>query len=452
MSRFHAMRRIVNRNTFLGTAMSAIVKTNCCENGRNMFSPNDFSHHMPGSILQIYRIRHLAYKFTMRLILKIVAGILLGMVIGSFAPGMGAEWLVRLMVTVQTMINELIVFVIPLIVFFFITSGISSLPDQAGKMLGKTVGISYLSTVLAASMAFWIASPLIPSLVGQELPPVPAGQRAFAPFLTLEIPPLMGVMTALALSFVFGLSIQKLKLVSIKSFADEGKSVVELFLGSVVIPLLPFYIAGEFAKLAAEGQAVRMLGTFFSVLCLAVCLHFLWLSVLYTLAGIKSGKPPWKILATMFPAYLTALGTMSSAATIPVTLRQAKKAGVPPHVADFTIPLCANIHLSGSAITISTCSLALMFLTNHHVPASFDAFLPFILVLGIVMVAAPGAPGGAVLSALGILQSMLHFSDAQCALMIALYIAQDSFGTACNVTGDGALSILVSPKNERAKQ
>ena len=154
----------------------------------------------------------------------------------------------------------------------------------------------------------------------------------------------------------------------------------------------------------------------------------------------------------MFPAYLTALGTMSSAATIPVTLRQAKKAGVPPHVADFTIPLCANIHLSGSAITISTCSLALMFLTNHHVPASFDAFLPFILVLGIVMVAAPGAPGGAVLSALGILQSMLHFSDAQCALMIALYIAQDSFGTACNVTGDGALSILVSPKNEIANQ
>ncbi len=384
----------------------------------------------------------------MKLILKIVVGILLGTAVGSYAPEMGGEWLVRLMVTVQSVVNELIVFVIPLIVFFFITSGISSLPEQAGRMLGKTVGIAYLSTILAASLAFFIASPLIPSIVGQGLPLAPAGQKVFAPYLNLEVPPLMGVMTALVLSFVFGLSIQRLRLTTFKAFANEGKGVIELFLNRVIIPLLPFYIAGEFARLAAEGQAMQMLGTFFTVLCLAVGLHFLWISVLYTLAGIKSGKPPWKLLLTMFPAYLTALGTMSSAATIPVTLRQTRKVGVPSHIADFTIPLCANIHLSGSAITISTCSLALMFLTNHHVPASFDLFLPFILVLGIVMVAAPGAPGGAVLSALGILQSMLHFSDAQCALMIALYIAQDSFGTACNVTGDGALSVLATPRDD----
>lgn len=388
----------------------------------------------------------------MRLILKIAAGILVGLCIGHFAPGMGGEWLVRLMVTVQFMINQLIAFAIPLIVFFFIASGISSLPENAGKMLGKTVGLAYLSTILAACIAFLIAAPLIPEIVGQGMPLAPGEQKEFSPFLTLKIPPLMDVMTALALSFIFGLAIQKLNLATFRSFAGEGRNVIELFLVRVVIPLLPFYIAGEFTKLAAEGQAMHIIGTFLVVLCLAIGLHFLWLCVLYILAGIRSGKAPWKLLKTMLPAYLTALGTMSSAATIPVTLRQAKKAGVPSHVADFTIPLCANIHLSGSAITISTCTLALMFLTNHHVPATLGTFLPFILVLGIVMVAAPGAPGGAVLSALGVLQSMLHFNDAQCALMIALYLAQDSFGTACNVTGDGALSILVSPKDKLIKQ
>lgn len=384
----------------------------------------------------------------MRLILKIIAGVLIGLCIGSFAPGLDAAWAVRVMTTIQSLIGQLISFAIPLIVFFFITSGISSLPSGAGKMLGKTMGLAYLSTILAATAAFLIARPVLPEIMSQSLSLSPGEQKQFTPFLTLEIPPLMNVMTALLLSFIFGLTIQKLHLKTFRLIAEEGRSVIEIFLSKVVIPLLPFYIAGEFARLAAEGQAKSILGTFVTVLVLVICLHFLWLTVLYTAASLKSGQAPWKIMKTMLPAYITALGTMSSAATIPVTLRQTKQAGVPPHVADFTIPLCANVHLSGSAITITTCSLALMFLTSHEIPPTLGLYLPFILVLGIIMVAAPGAPGGAILSALGVLQSMLHFSEAQCALMIAIYITQDSFGTACNVAGDGALSLLVSPERK----
>ncbi len=379
----------------------------------------------------------------MKLLLKIIAGGVLGLLLGSLAPGWGADWLVRVMTTVQALIGQLIGFAIPLIIFFFITSGIASLRSGAGRMLGKTVALAYLSTVLAATMAFFIAEPLIPHLVGSGTPLSAGAQKLFPPFVSLEIPPLMNVMTALVLSFLFGLTISSLKLETCRRFAEEGKRAVESFLNRVVIPLLPFFIAGEFCRIAAEGQARSIVQTFLSVLALVVCLHFLWLTVLYVTAAARTGKSPLFILRTMFPAYLTALGTMSSAATIPITLRQTKRLGVPSHVADFTVPLCANIHLSGSSITLSTCALTLMFLTNHHLPASYVNFLPFILMLGVIMVAAPGAPGGAVLSALGVLQSILHFSDAQCALMVALYLAQDSFGTACNVSGDGAISLLV---------
>lgn len=385
----------------------------------------------------------------MRLILKIIVGVLIGLTVGTYAPEIGADWVVRTMTTIQSIVGQLISFAIPLIVFFFITSGISSLPTSAGKMLGKTVTLAYLSTILAASMAFFIAQPLLPEFLGQGLALSVEKQKLFPPFFVLEIPPIMNVMTGLLLSFLFGLCIPKFKLETIRKFTDEGKQAIEIFLGKVIVPMLPFYIAGEFARLAAEGQAKTILSSFLVVILIVMCTHFLWLSVLYTAAAIKTRRAPWKIFIHMIPAYFTALGTMSSAATIPVTLRQVKKAGVPDHVANFTVPLCANIHLCGSAITITTCSLALMYLTNHSIPSSYLLFLPFILVLGVITVAAPGAPGGSILAALGILQSMLFFSPEQCALIIAIYITQDSFGTACNVTGDAALSLLVSPREKK---
>ncbi|MGL6296313.1 MAG: cation:dicarboxylate symporter family transporter, partial [Plesiomonas sp.] len=211
----------------------------------------------------------------------------------------------------------------------------------------------------------------------------------------------------------------------------------------VIIPLLPLYIAGVFAEMTLDGTVFSTLKTFGIVLVLAISMHWLWLTVLYVAAGLVSGRSPLFLLRTMLPAYFTAVGTMSSAATIPVTLRQSKAMGVSEGVANFTVPLCATIHLSGSTITLVTCATAVMYLAQHMAIPSLLTMLPFILMLGVTMIAAPGAPGGAVMSALGLLGSMLGFTEAQLALMIALYLAQDSFGTACNVTGDGAISLLV---------
>lgn len=392
------------------------------------------------------------YEIVMRQLLKIVFGAIMGVIIGLWASSAELDWVVRILTTIQSLIGQLITFTIPLIIFFFISSGISSLKHGGGALLGKTVGLAYLSTILAATMAYFIAAPLIPDLVGSAVPLSITEQKTFAPFIELGVPPLMNVMTALVLSFIVGLSIYSFQLKVMKQFVEEGKQTVDAFLKKVIIPLLPYFIAGEFCRIAAEGQAFVIAKTFLGVLFTVVCLHFLWLSVLYIAACLRAKVSPFFIMKTMFPAYLTALGTMSSAATIPVTLRQTKKLGVEPALADFTIPLCANIHISGSAITVSTCALALMAMTNHSLDPSFAEYFPFILMLGVVMVAAPGAPGGAILAALGILQSMLGFSDDQCALMIALYLAQDSFGTACNVSGDGALTLILSKSKKLEKR
>ncbi|PKL95648.1 MAG: dicarboxylate/amino acid:cation symporter, partial [Gammaproteobacteria bacterium HGW-Gammaproteobacteria-8] len=229
----------------------------------------------------------------------------------------------------------------------------------------------------------------------------------------------------------------------LKRLFDQGRDVIEKLLVVVIIPLLPFYIAGVFADLAAAGSVFETLKTFGVVLLLAVSLHWIWITVLFSIAGARAGASPFALIRNMLPAYFTALGTMSSAATIPVTLQSARNNQVREHIADFTVPLCATIHLSGSTITITSCAIAVTVLQQGLVmPDVFD-ILPFIMMLGIVMMAAPGVPGGAVMAAVGLLGSMLGFGDVAIALMIALYMAQDSFGTACNVTGDGAIAILI---------
>jgi Na+/H+-dicarboxylate symporter len=212
----------------------------------------------------------------------------------------------------------------------------------------------------------------------------------------------------------------------------------------VIIPLLPFYISGIFAEMAAEGTVFTTLKTFGVVLALAVFMHWVWITIQYTITGLALGLSPIKLIKNMLPAYFTAIGTMSSAATIPVTLRQTRNNGVDESIANFTIPLCATIHLSGSTITLVTCSTAVIALSQHIALPSLVEMLPFIMMLGITMIAAPGAPGGGVMAALGLMASMLGFGEAELALMIALYMAQDSFGTACNITGDGAISLWVN--------
>jgi Na+/H+-dicarboxylate symporter len=253
----------------------------------------------------------------------------------------------------------------------------------------------------------------------------------------------MGIVTALVMAFVFGIGVSKTGSEKIKAFLDEGRDIIELVIAAIIIPLLPFYIAGIFSELAYEGTVFETLSLFAVVLVLAISLHLIWLVIQYSTAGALRKQNPFKLLANMAPAYATAIGTMSSAATIPVTLQSVKKNNVKENIANFGVPLCATIHLSGSVITIVTCAMAVMMITPELAAPTLANMLPVIFMLGLIMVAAPGVPGGAIMAALGVLTSMLGFSEAAIGLMIALYMAQDSFGTATNVTGDGAINLII---------
>ncbi|WP_213608576.1 dicarboxylate/amino acid:cation symporter [Pseudoalteromonas sp.] len=381
----------------------------------------------------------------MKLILKLIAGIVAGILVGLYIPLTGVE----LLYTVKELIGQLISFTIPLIILFFIASGIAGLPKGSGHLLGKTVGFAYGSTIIAGTLAFLLVTAVIPFLSGGISFEAEAVTE-ISSFIDLEIPPLMGVMTALMTAFVFGIGMSQLGLDTLKIVSDQGRDIIDGLLSKVIIPALPFYIAGVFAEMTVAGTVVDTLQAFGVVLIASVVMHWLWLSVLYIISGLLLKRNPIELIKNMLPAYFTALGTMSSAATIPVSLKSSKANKVNEDVANFSVPLCATIHLSGSTITIVTCAMAVMFLSPSMEVPSLISMLPFIMMLGVVMIAAPGAPGGAVMSALGLLTSMLGFNEGAVALMIALYLAQDSFGTACNVTGDGIIALWVDRFSEKA--
>lgn len=383
----------------------------------------------------------------MKLIVKLLLGIIIGILIGLVAP----EFVLRVLVTFKDIFGQFLGFTIPLIIIFFIVSGLSSFGKESGKMLAITSGIAYSSTIIAGTLAFIVAIIVIPMLVGNGSATA-AETEGFKAFFELTIDPVMGVMTALVLAFVLGIGITQLPSPTIKAFFDEGKEIIEKLIWKIIIPILPFYIGSIFAEIAADGAVLQTLQAFGLILVLAIAMHWVWLFILYTIAGTFSGKNPFTSLKTMLPAYFTGLGTMSSAATIPVTVRSTKNNKVSDAVADSAVPLCATIHLSGSTITIVTCSVAVMVLSNGMSIPSFGLMIPFILMLGIIMVAAPGVPGGAVMAALGLLGTMLGFDETALGLMIALYMAQDSFGTATNVTGDGAIAMMVDKMTSKSSK
>ncbi|PRO66415.1 dicarboxylate/amino acid:cation symporter [Alkalicoccus urumqiensis] len=373
----------------------------------------------------------------MKLIIKLLIGIAAGIGIGLS----GVDWLIRSLVTFTSIFGEWINFVIPLIILFFIGSGIASIGKGSSKLVGATVGTAYVSTITAGVLAFFVAVAVMPFVAdGRSAPEEGTAPEAFFSF---ELAPLMDILTALVLAFIFGIAIAALKLDGLKRVFDEGRTVIERVIYTAVIPVLPFYIAGVFVDMAAEGTVLQTLQVFGVVLAVAVLTHWVWLTIQYTIAGLATGQNPFALIKTMLPAYVTALGTMSSAATIPVTLRQTKKNRVNDAVANFSVPLSATIHLSGSVITIVSCAVAVMAVLDGYTVPGFFTMLPVILALGIIMVAAPGVPGGAIFAALGVLTSMLGFSEAAMGMMIALYFAQDSFGTGANVTGDGAIAVLM---------
>ena len=377
-------------------------------------------------------------KLKIGLLGKILIAIALGIGVGLIAQ----PWMVRAMLTFNGIFSEFLGFAIPLIILGLVTPAISDIGKTAGKMLLITVAIAYGSTVLSGLLSYFTGATLFPGMIssGASLKALEAAEE-LTPFFTVDIPPLMAVMTALILSFTLGLGLAYIEKQTLKDAIHDFEQVIIKTIKSAIIPLLPLYIFGIFLNMTYVGQVFSILTVFIKIIGIIFLIHIAVLVIQFTIAGGLTRKNPFRLLWNMLPAYFTALGTQSSAATIPVTLQQSRINGVSEDVAGFTVPLCATIHMSGSILKITACALALMIMKG--MPYDFGMFMGFIMMLAITMVAAPGVPGGAIMASLGLLQSMLGFDQEAQALMIALYIAMDSFGTACNVTGDGAIALIM---------
>lgn len=370
---------------------------------------------------------------------RVIIAILLGIALGYFLPAPA----VRVFLTFNGIFSQFLGFMIPLIIIGLVTPAIAGIGKGAGKMLLATVVIAYVDTIVAGSLSYGTGSWLFPSMIASTGGSMPHIDKAteLAPYFTITIPAMVDVMSGLVFSFIVGLGIAYGGLRTLENVFNEFKHIIEKVIEKAIIPLLPYYIFGVFLNMTHNGQARQVLLVFSQIIIVILVLHVLILIYEFCIAGALTKQNPFRLLWNMLPAYLTALGTSSSAATIPVTLAQTEKAGVRKEVAGFVIPLCATIHLSGSAMKITACALTICLLTG--LPHDMGLFIYFILMLSIIMVAAPGVPGGAIMAALAPLASILGFNDEAQALMIALYIAMDSFGTACNVTGDGAIAIAI---------
>ena len=378
-------------------------------------------------------------KLKIGLLARIIIAIILGIGAGYLFP----DWLARTFITFNSIFSEFLGFIIPLIIIGFVAPAIADIGKRASKMLIATAALAYIATLASGLLSYFTGATLFPSLIESgSLSSEIGDAHNLAPYFTVTIPSLMNVMTALVLAFTLGLGGAQLSTQYLRNVLIDFRDIINLVIAKVIIPLLPLYIFGIFMNMTISGQVGGILMTFISIIAIIFGLHIFILVFQYCIAAIFAKKNPFKMLGMMMPAYFTALGTQSSAATIPVTLRQTVMMGVKSNVAGFVIPLCATIHMSGSTLKIVACALALMMAGGMEY--NFMMFAGFICMLGITMIAAPGVPGGAIMASLGLLSSMLGFSEADNALMIALYIAMDSFGTACNVTGDGAIAQIIN--------
>lgn len=372
------------------------------------------------------------------LLTQIIIAIVLGIGAGIISPALP----VRFFVTFNGLFSEFLAFIIPLIIVGLVAPAIADIGKGAGKMLAVTALLAYGATLFSGFTSYAVGETFFPMLITRDIPLSEISEaNGVVPFFTIDIPEPLNVMTALVMAFTLGLGMANLNTSYLKNAFVDFKDIIVKTIQKVILSLLPIYIFGIFFNMTHSGQVFHVLSVFIKIIGIIFILHILLLIFQYVIAGLIAGKNPLRMLANMMPAYFTALGTQSSAATIPVTLKQTVKNGVNEDTAGFVIPLCATIHLSGSTMKIVACALALMMMQD--IPYDFKMMSGFIFMLGITMVAAPGVPGGAIMASLGILSSMLGFDDNAQALMIALYIAMDSFGTACNVTGDGALAVII---------
>ncbi len=390
-------------------------------------------------------------KIFHNLLFRVLVAITLGIVCGQFFP----DQLSQVFVTFNGLFGNFLSFIVPLIIIGLVIPGLSGLGKSSGKWLFFTTAIAYTSTIFSGLMTYLVCLVSFPRLLEAN-----SGLAALSnpeehmleAYFKIEMPPLFGVMSALLVSFIIGIGLAYVKNKSLSEGFDGFRDIIMSVIRKVIIPLLPLHIFGIFLNITATGQAASVIATTLKVIILVFVLHIVLLLLQYGVAGLISRKNPLVALKNMLPAYFTALGTSSSAATIPVTVEQTKKNGVSPEVTNFVIPLCATIHLAGSMMKITAFSLTVMYISGMHV--TVPHFIGFMFMLAITMVAAPGVPGGAIVTAIGLLQSMLGFNEAMTAFMIATYIAIDSFGTACNVTGDGAIALIVDKLSmgDRAKQ
>lgn len=379
-------------------------------------------------------------KLKISLLAKVVIAIAAGILFGQFLP----DSIARVFVTFNSLFGNFLSFAVPLIIVGLVTPAIGDLGKGAGRLLALTALLAYGSTLFSGFFTYFTSAAIFPELlpVNTQLTAIEnPGEFMLQPYFTVAMPPLMDVVSALLFSFIVGLGLSYIEgRVLHDAFADFQQIITKL-IAAVIIPLLPLHIFGIFLNMTVSGHVASIILMFLKVIIVIFILHVLLLLIQFAIAGAVSGKNPMHLLKNMLPAYATALGTQSSAATIPVTLAQTIQNGVREAIAIFVIPLCATIHLAGSTMKITACAMAILYMTGE--PITFGSMAGFIMMLGITMVAAPGVPGGAIMAALGILQTMLGFNETLQALMIALYIAMDSFGTACNVTGDGAIAVIV---------
>lgn len=371
----------------------------------------------------------------------VIVAIILGLVCGQFFP----TGLSRVFYTYNDIFSQFLKFAVPLIIVGLVIPAIGDLGRGAGKWLGLTAALAYASTIFSGVLTYIVCAWLFPSLLNPgTFSDVKASEESLATasgYFTIEIAAPFEVMTALVLSFVIGIGLSIMPRGVLRRGFLEFREIITALISRVVIPLLPLHIFGIFLNLTQSGEAAQVISTLLTVVVVLLILEVVILGTQFGVAGAVARVNPVKALWNMKDAYLTALGTSSSAATIPVTLRQTLKNGVRHPIANFVIPLCATIHLAGSTSKITAFAMAIAFTQN--IGLTTGQWIGFIFMLGVVMVAAPGVPGGGIMAAVGILQSMLGFSEQQVALMIATYIALDSFGTATNVTGDGAIALVV---------
>ena len=387
-------------------------------------------------------------KRKLGLVPKLIIAIVLGILIGQFLP----EGFCRLLVTFSVLFSTFLKFVIPLMILAYVTMGIADLSQGAGKLLLITVAIAYGSTLIAGTASFLVADNLFPSFMSAgALEQIAAtADASLSSYFSISLEPVLDTLSAVALAFVLGLCLSTMRGKEMGNSLYNGISdfskIIDKVLHTVIIPLLPLYICGTFVDMTKSGKTFAILSILWKVFLVVIIMHLICIAIQFCIAGAVSKKNPLTLIKNQIPGYTTALGTQSSAATIPVNLQCAETDGVCEQIRNFVVPRCANIHMAGSMITITACATAVCLM--NQLPISLSTVIPFIMTLGIAMVASPGAPGGSIMTALPFLY-MIFGAEAGdpngpiCAIMVALYITQDSFGTACNVSGDNAIGVIV---------